>query len=142
MAPPDYCYAAAKKEKHMYKLLAPLAILFVLSLNHDISAQNTLQAPGVPHDVGTTTMPPGRYSVIEQNTGKKYSLMVTTKGAMILSSTSASTTASTTTATTAPPAAPNNNNSDLKGQAQSRIQKEVNRFIQKQGTNQLKNFIK
>ncbi|MBY0550940.1 MAG: hypothetical protein K2W95_26920 [Candidatus Obscuribacterales bacterium] len=62
-----------------------------------------------PTEVGTTTMPPGQYTLVEKNTAKSYSLMVTRKGTMImapggskaLTETSAP---ATTTATTAPAA--------------------------------------
>lgn len=53
-------------------------------------AQDTLES-GIagPREVGTTTMPPGSYHIVEQTTRKAFTLTVTQKGNMILGAASA-----------------------------------------------------
>lgn len=53
-------------------------------------AQDTLES-GIagPREVGTTTMPPGSYHIVEQQTRKAFTLTVTQKGNMILGAASA-----------------------------------------------------
>ncbi len=119
----------------MYKVLIPLAILSLVSLNCAVKAAD--DASTAPTEVGSTTMPAGQYSLIEQSTGKKYSLMITTKGTMICGPAptvpTTTTGASTTTAT---------KTSGLEGLAKTQMQKGMSTLIEKQGINELKNFVK
>jgi len=108
-------------------------LISLLSVSLSANAQ-TADPISAPTEVGTTTMPPGEYSVTDQASGKKYSLMVTSKGTMILgAATAAATTTTTTTKTTA---------TGLQGLAESQMKKGVTNMIEKQGISQIKGLIK
>jgi hypothetical protein len=118
----------------MYRVLMSWAVLSFLSFSLSANAQ-TVESSTAPTEVGTTTMTPGEYSVTDQGNGKKYSLMVTTKGTMILgpaTTTVAPTTTTTTTKTT----------SGLEGLAQSQMKKGMTTLIEKQGMSEIKGLVK
>jgi len=107
----------------------------------------TASAPTVPTEVGTTKMPPGSYLLIDQNTGNKYSLEVTSKGTMIFGpapTTATGTTAVSAPSTTAPTAATpmstatSKATSGVKGLAE----KEAQKFIMNKGMSEIQNFVK
>lgn len=125
----------------MQKLLICLAVLSVLSLGNHAIAQTTQSSqtnvdtgPIAPTEVGTTTMPPGQYSLTEVNTGKKYSLTVTDKGTMIFAAATAPATAASTPATSS--------TSGLTGLAEKEIGQGVGGLVEKQGMSELKKFMK
>jgi hypothetical protein len=109
----------------MYKLFMSWAILSLLSLN--LSAYAADSAITGPTEVGTTTMTPGQYAVIDQNSGAKYSLTVTTKGTMILGPA---------------PATAASKASGLEGLAESQMKRSVTNMVEKQGMSEMKGLIK
>jgi len=128
----------------MGKILILLAIFCVLSVSTNTMAQSTDTATAVstaPTEVGTTTMPAGQYTVIDQTSGKKYSLMVTTKGTMILGSAPIAT-ASAAVAPGADAASAASSKSGLTGLAERQLQKGATTLIEKQGMSEIKSFIK
>jgi len=128
----------------MGKILILLAISCILSMTSNITAQgadDTTTTPTAPTEVGTTTMPPGQYMVIDQGSGKKYSLMVTTKGTMILGP-APTATASASAVPGAAAASAASSSSGLTGLAEKEMRKGVTTVIEKQGMSEIKNFIK
>jgi hypothetical protein len=124
----------------MYKSIMSWAILSFLSVNLSAYAQTadstttttTVNTTTAPAEVGTTTMDPGQYLVIDQGSGKKYSLMVTTKGSMILGPATAA----------AAPAAASSKAGGLQGFAESQMKQGVTNMVEKQGLNEIKGLIK
>jgi hypothetical protein len=116
-----------------------------------------------PTDVGNTTMPPGEYLVTEKSSSKAYSLMVTSKGTMILApapnhAAAAVQTPAAPTATVAPAAgaaattaattaavAPGGSSmvsGAMKGLMQKGMQEGMNQLVKGGATKQLNKFIK
>ncbi len=120
----------------MKNTLKCLAIFCLMSINNIAHAQTTQMAANTditaPTEVGTTTMPAGQYLVTDQVSGKKYSLMVTSKGTMILGpgpvAAAGAPAASGTSATTSA--------------AKSLAEKEVGNYIKKEGMGKIENMIK
>lgn len=122
----------------MTKIFMSGAILFLFSnpcFSQSSQSSTTTGASG-PTEIGHTTMAPGQYTVIDDNGGKKYSLMVTNKGNMILGPAQQIGAAVQTGAPAAAAGAP------AKSNLETMAEKEMGRFIQKQGTSQIKNLIK
>ncbi len=122
----------------MKRVFVSLAILSCVSLNHPVEAQTSSDLTA-PTEVGNTTMPPGQYTMIEQTTGKKYSLMVTTKGTMICGPAAA---VPASTAVAVPAAQTPAKTDGIKGLAETQMQKGMSTLIQKEGMSEIKKLMK
>ena len=122
----------------MKSIFICLAISCLISTNNFASAQTTDTATKAditaPTEVGTTTMPAGQYLVIDQVSGKKYSLMVSSKGTMILGPAPVAAAAGAPAATTGKPTKTST--------VESLAEKQVGNYIKNEGLSKMENMIK